>query len=455
MPRQSTIRALRSIALFGVAIACFSVAASDRPANLPAPLTDADFPSPPTERVALGRHLFFDPILSGNRNISCATCHHPDHASGDGVPLSIGEGGAGLGPERLPLAGDNRPEQRIGRNAPPLFNLGARPVQVLFHDGRLEVEGDGDAGFRTPLGDSMVEGFSGLLAAQAMFPVISGDEMAGHYGENEISRAVRKGEITGAGGAWDLIAKRVAAVPEYAERFVAAYDHIERPDEIRFTDVANAIADFIAFEWRATDSPFDAYLAGDDDALTPKQKAGMMLFYGKAGCADCHSGNLLTDQGFHSIATPQFGPGRTARFESRAVDLGRMRVTGNPDDAYRFRTPTLRNVAATAPYGHTGAFATLDDVVRHHLSAATSFEAWTPADVILPDFPEATATDWAMHEDDDERARIVASLDLEPVTLSEKEVADLIAFLESLTDEDSLDGRLGRPDRVPSGLPFD
>ena len=432
-----------------------TIASDDRPLDLPPPLTDEDYRTASTDRIALGRLLFFDPILSGNRNISCATCHHPDLATGDGVSLSIGEGGAGLGPERKPSSGSNRPEQRIGRNAPPLFNLGAKSVRVLFHDGRLEAGSDGVDAIRTPMGDTMVDGFENIVAAQAMFPVVSGDEMAGHYGENDVSRAVRKGEITGPGGAWDLIATRVAEIPDYADRFLAAYDHIAAPDDIRFTDIANAIADFIAFEWRASESPFDAYLSGNTEALDADQTAGLKLFYGKAGCADCHSGSLMTDQQFHSIAMPQFGPGRTARFESRPVDHGRMRVTGNPDDAYRFRTPGLRNVAETAPYGHTGAFATLDAIVRHHLDPTASFESWEPDQTILPDFPEAEATDWAIREDQSEVARISASTALAPAVLTDAEIASLVAFLESLTDEDSLDGRLGRPDRVPSGLPFD
>lgn len=455
MNRRLTIRsACAAIAL--AAIAGLSAVASPAAlVDLPAPLTDADFDTPPADRVALGRLLFFDPILSGNRNISCATCHHPDFASGDGVALSIGEGGGELGPDRRPTVGDNRPEQRIGRNAPPLFNLGAKSFRVLFHDGRLEADPDGKAGFRTPMGDSMVDGFSGLVAAQAMFPVISADEMAGHYGENEISRAVRKGEISGPGGAWDLIAQRVGAIPEYADLFASNYDHIGAATDIEFTDVANAIADFIAFEWRASDSPFDRYLAGDATALGPREEEGMVLFYGKAGCSVCHSGSHLTDQQFHSLAMPQFGPGRTARFESRPVDHGRMRVTGAPEDAYRFRTPGLRNVAETGPYGHSGAYATLEGVVRHHLDPVAAFTAWNGAQVTLPDFPEAGATDWAVLEDADELARIANSVTLSPTVLTDDEVSSLIAFLEALTDEASLGGRLGRPDSVPSGLDFD
>ena len=102
-------------------------------------------------------------------------------------------------------------------------------------------------GIRTPLGQEMVEGFSGVLSAQAMFPVLSQDEMAGHYGESDISKAVRTGQLTGRGGAWDLISKRVEAVPEYREMF----DRVIGEREIDFTDISNVIAEFIAFEWRS------------------------------------------------------------------------------------------------------------------------------------------------------------------------------------------------------------
>ena len=131
-------------------------------------------------RVTLGQQLFYDPILSGNRNISCATCHHPKHGTSDGVSLALGEGAMGLGPDRHPGA-VNTPEQRLPRNAPALFNLGATEFSVMFHDGRLEADASQPGGIRTPLGQEMVAGFDSVLSAQAMFPVLSGDEMAGHY----------------------------------------------------------------------------------------------------------------------------------------------------------------------------------------------------------------------------------------------------------------------------------
>ncbi len=414
--------------------------------DLPRP--EARFRSAPPAAVTLGRLLFYDPILSGNKSVSCATCHHPNFATSDGVSLSIGDGGVGLGPRRR-VDPQNPPEQRVPRNAPALFNLGALQFTRLFHDGRLEVDAGRPSGLRTPLEDEMVHGFASALAAQAMFPVLSADEMAGHYSENSISKAVRMGRLTGPGGAWDQIARRVSGIAEYRQRFAALLGST-RP--LAFTDIANAIADFIAFEWRADDSAFDRYLKGEGDLPAPALD-GLRLFYGKAGCAACHSGQFQTDHDFHAIAMPQLGPGKAARFETHRRDTGRQRVTGRAEDAYRFRTPSLRNVAKTAPYGHSGAYATLDSVIHHHLNPVAALMAYDRAQAILPDLPGAD--DWAVLDDPVELQAIADSNELAPKMLSDEEVKALVAFLESLTDDVSINGRLGVPKSVPSGLPVE
>lgn len=422
-----------------------------RPAGLPSPLDEADFFPVDPEVAALGRLLFWDPILSGNRNISCATCHNPRFGTSDGVPLALGEGGKGLGPARR-VDPVNPPEERVARNAPALFNMGARGITRLFHDGRIERDPARGSGLRTPLEDDMMLGFDSLLSAQTMFPVLSQDEMAGHYSENEVSRAARQGRITGPGGAWDLLAARVSALPEYARRFARAYPEIAAGREIAFTDISNAIAVFVAAEWRADDSPFDRYLRGEAD-LPPAALRGMDLFYGKAGCASCHSGALLSDQEFWATGVPQFGPGKAARFETHSRDMGRMRVTGRAEDAYAFRTPFLRNVSLTAPYGHTGAFATLAGFLDFHLDPAKGLAEFDPAGVTLPDLEGAQ--DWAFMSDPAEVAALRDAIVLRPVSLAPDERAALLAFLEALTDESALPGRLGPPESVPSGLPLD
>ncbi|WP_306120423.1 MULTISPECIES: cytochrome c peroxidase [unclassified Roseitalea] len=423
-------------------------AAGAQATGLPAPVTDALYAPVDRAEAELGRLLFWDPILSGNRNISCASCHHPRFGTSDGVSLSLGEGGIGLGPDRR-VDPDNPPEQRIARNAPALFNLGAREFTVMFHDGRIEADPDRPSGLRTPMEDEMVEGFANVLSAQTMFPVLSQDEMAGHYGENEISRAVRQGLITGEGGAWDLIARRVAAIDEYRAQFEAVYPHVAEGAPVRFTDISNAIAAFIAFEWRSDDSLFDAVLRGEAE-LDGVAARGMKLFYGEAGCADCHSGPFLTDHGFHAMGQPQIGPGKAERFESHARDVGRMRVTGDPADAYRFRTPSLRNVALSAPYGHAGAYRELSAFVRDHADPKAGLAGYDASQAVLPVLDGAD--DYAVLNDTGEVSAIAGAVQIAPVALVDDDIAALVAFLNTLTDEAAAKGRLGIPDTVPSGL---
>lgn len=427
-------------------LAAGAAAAEDRPAGLPDPITDADY-APVNEAAArLGQLLFYDPILSGNEEVSCATCHHPAFGTGDGLSLSLGDGGIGLGPKRV-VDPANMPEQRVPRNAQPLFNLGAREFTVMFHDGRIEADPDKPGGLRTPLDDDMVKGFDSVLAAQTMFPVVAPDEMAGHYSESDVSQAVRLGMITGPGGAWDILSKRVAAIPAYASGFEAVYG--KTPDTIGFTDISNALAAFIAYEWRADQSPFDAYLRGTG-TLDPAQTRGMDLFYGEAGCSACHSGKFQSDQSFHAMAMPQIGPGKGARFETTIRDEGRYRVTGDPKDLYAFRTPSLRNVTRTGPWGHDGAYADLAAFVAAHADPVAALAQYDRSQVVLPHAAVLDAKDWRVMDDPAEVAAIAAADVTPPVHLSAEQVADLVAFLGALNDPSP--GRLGVPDAVPSGL---
>ncbi|MCO4847851.1 MAG: cytochrome-c peroxidase [Yoonia sp.] len=416
--------------------------------TLPQPLQDDSFNVTNLDEAKLGQLLFYDPILSGNRNIACATCHHPRLGTADGLALGIGEGGIGLGPDRR-IDMHNPPKERIPRNAPALFNLGAKEFTAMFHDGRLEIDESRKDGVRTPMGDDMVAGFASLLSAQTMFPVLSRDEMAGGYRENDVGRAVRRGLIAGDNGAWNLLAQRVAGIPQYARQFTAVYPDIDGPDDIAFTDVSNAIAVFMAQEWRADQSPFDAVLRGET-VLTGLAADGQQLFYGGAGCADCHSGALQTDHQFHAMGAPQIGPGKAASFEDHQRDEGRFRVTGNTADLYAFRTPSLRNVQWTAPYGHAGAHRDLASFIRDHVDPVAGLKRFERSQVDLLD---PTDSDFAVMEDTAQVAAIGAAVKRDPVPLSANEVEALVAFLNSLTDTASLAGRLGIPESVPSGLP--
>lgn len=438
----------------GLAAALAVAVAASAPlaGTLPAPPTDNDYAPVNLDEAKLGQLLYYDPELSGNRNIACDTCHNPRFATSDGVSLDIGEGGIGLGPDRHPDPKD-LPEQRIARNAPALFNLGAHTFAVMFHDGRIEADPSRPSGLRTPMEDEMVRGFASVLSAQAMFPVLAQDEMAGNAAENDISKLVREGRITGPGGAWDAIAARVSAIPAYRAMFVKVYPDIAAGRPIGFTDISNAIAAFVAFEWRSDDSPFDKYLR-HQATLPPEAMAGLDLFYGSAGCSTCHSGPFQTDNKFHAMGEPQLGPGKTERFETNERDLGRFKVSNDPEDMYAFRTPSLRNVTETGPWGHDGAHTDLRAFIRYHADPVAGAKSYVPQAVFPRDYA-AAKPDWAVWNDPAERAAILGAVKTKPVTLSDTEVDEIFAFLATLKDPVALKGRLGVPRSVPSGLPVD
>ena len=452
-------RAFRQICIAALGAVCCLTAtlpaqAGGRAGQPPiAPLTAADFNDFDPKLARIGQLLFYDPVLSGNRNISCGiscgTCHHHDLATGDGLALGVGEGGEGLGAKRTTGRGSDRIEKRVPRNAPALFNLGAREIRVLFHDGRLSVDGIFGNGFNSPAEEYLPQGLKGILAAQALFPLASETEMAGNPEENKIAGAAydRIDHV------WPMLLERVRGIPGYVDMFKQADEDIASAGDLSIVHIANAIGDFINSEWQVTDSGFDRYLAGDSSAMTEQARAGMDLFYGQAGCSGCHSGKLMSDQEFHALALPHFGPGRTRMFDPYVRDVGRMAESDRLEDAYRFRTPMLRNVALTGPWGHNGAYATLEGIVRHHLDPLAGFDGWKPDMVDLSDDERLAAVDFISFEDRRERARLRARVDIEPVALSDREVDALVAFLNALSGDS--EGRLGRPETVPSGLPVD
>lgn len=431
----------QTLGALGASLLC-SVTAVAGP--LPAPVTDADFHQFPPEMIELGRDLFFDPILSGNKNIACATCHHPSLGSADAMSLSVGEGGVGLGADRH-VDANNMPKSRIPRNAPALFNLGAREFSVMFHDGRTAKDRHAMFGIRMPEGRTLERPLPSALAAQNILPILSPDEMAGHPGENPVGDAVAEERILGPDGAWDILAKRVEGIAEYKTRFAAL-----GIKSLHITDIGTALSAFVGSEFRATQSPFDLYLNGEN-AMTETQLDGMDLFYGKARCSTCHTGSFQTDHNFHAIGLPQIGPGK----ESHAAyaDTGHGMVSGEADDMYRFRTPTLRNVTQTGPYGHNGAYTDLEDVVRHHLNAVQGLAGYDRNKAALSD--DMDADDWKAMDDFDEVMRIAEAIEISDVALDQSEIDKIMAFLGALTDESAGHRGLGIPASVPSGLPLD
>lgn len=396
-------------------------------------------PADDEAKVTLGRALMFDKILSGNRNISCATCHHPASGTGDGLSLSKGQGGVGASVSRSGPFDEHGDPILIPRNAPDAFNRGG--MHVMFWDGRVTQNDDGS--FSTPAGDELLPGLDNALAAQAMFPVTSREEMRGFAGESELGD-IADGQFR---AIWAALMERLLAIAEYRELFAAAFPGVA-PEDLTFAHAANAIAAFEIQHWTLDDAPFDEYLRGDDAALSSSAKRGAWLFYGSADCARCHSGALLTDEQFHNLCVPQLGPGK-AHGADGTSDFGREGVTGSAADRYRFRTPPLRNVAVTGPWMHDGAYTTLEAAVRHMLRPVDAAAGYDAAQ-LREEFRAVLRMDQTA-----DMVAAVAEDDVQHVTLSNAEVADLLAFLNSLTSPSIATlPTTDVPEQVPSGLPL-
>lgn len=326
----------------------------------------SDNPMTPA-KVELGRRLFFDVRVSADGTVSCATCHDPKRAFTDGRAIAEGIGG-----------------RRGVRNSPTLLN-------AMFSTGQFW------------------DGRAGTLEEQAKMPLINPDEMGNR--------------------SHDSLVERLAAIPEYTKQFQEVFG---RP--VTIGDFAKAVA---AYERTliSGDSPVDRYVAGDVSALNDSARAGLALFRGKARCGVCHAFNqnfaafatfpFFTDgnyrntgvavnfTGFNALARRAMAASRDeggiAFLEltkhERAGELGRFVVSGNTLDIGAFRTPSLRNIALTAPYFHDGSAATLEDVVRFYVKGGN----------------ENPNRDWQ----------------LEPVPLSESEQHDLVEFLKALTGYDA------------------
>lgn len=385
--------------------------------------------------VRLGQMLAFDKILSGNRDISCMSCHVPRFGTGDGKSLSVGTGAMGFGPDRSHPNGIFIP-----RNAPPLFNLDA--MQTLFWDGRVEVDAQGR--FHTPAGAQLTSGMTdlfefGAVSALAMFPVTNRAEMRGDAG-NELA-AYGDHDFT---GIWNGLMARLGQISEYRALFEAAYPGT-RFATMTFAHASNAIAAFFVDGLRFDNSPWDRFLAGNDGALTARQLEGARTFM-TLKCSICHSGATFSDQQFHNVAVAQIGPGQGNGASGRD-DFGRMNVTGDAADQYRFRTTPLRNVELTAPFGHDGAILDLREFVVHYSESDLKLQAFSDSGLepLLRGTLLPNATD------------ILATRDtlLQGVVLTDELVDQLMDYLSALTDPAARNPKHATPPRVPSGLPVE
>lgn len=343
------------------------------PAWLPRPVVPSDNPMT-AAKVELGRHLFYDMRLSRTGEMSCATCHRQERAFTDGRRTAAG------------ATGEVHP-----RNAMSLANVAYSPVLT----------------WANPLLDR--------LEAQALIPL---------FGEAPVEMGL-------AGREQQLFAV-LRADPEYRRLFAAAFP--EEQDPVSLGSITRALA---AFERTliSARSPYDRYRYGGElDALSASAKRGEALFFSeRLECFHCHGGINFSDTVRHErMAFPEVAFHNTGLYniDGRGTyppaDTGLHAVTRRLEDMGRFRAPTLRNIAVTAPYMHDGSIATLEEVIDHYAAGGR----------ILTDGPHAGIG----------RENPYKSSFLTGFTLTRQECADLLAFLHSLTDEAFLiDPRFGDP----------
>jgi cytochrome c peroxidase len=282
--------------------------------------------------IELGRLLFWDPVLSGNKDIACATCHHPDFAYADGRDLSLGTGSVGLGPARVDLSRGQIPI--VKRNAPSIVNtafngLDAERRRRRSQPSSREATLASVDPLRAPMfWDSRLRS----LEAQALEPLKARDEM--------------RGDAYSEAAAVETVVARLRGNREYNDRFKKVFGANTAIDD---RQLGQAIA---AFERSlvAMNSPFDRFRAGDVTALSTQQRRGMATF-DEVGCDRCHEGIMFSDFDLHA-------EGIRDNPKLTEPDAGTRR--------FRFRTPSLRNVTLTAPYMHNGMLKTLDDVLQFY-----------------------------------------------------------------------------------------
>ena len=409
------------------------------------PSAGRDLPDISDPVPQLGMKLFFSKSLSGDMDTACASCHHPALAGGDDLSLPIGTGALNpelLGPGRMHPSG----APTVARNAPTTFNI-AMWDQAMFWDGRCESRGktpganggDGE-GIRTPdcaFNDIDPRAGDNLVMAQAKFPVVAVPEMRGTSFEagsgNDAVRdhlAARIGDY----GEGQYVLNPDEWLPEFQQAFDSDEDAAAL---INFQNIAFAIGEYQRSQV-FINSPWRDYAGGNDQALTESAKRGALLFFrspdaGGAGCSQCHIGDFFTDEQYHVLAVPQIGLGKEDG-NTGDDDFGRFRETNDPSDKYAFRTPTLLNVEATGPYGHDGAYTTLEAMVRHVMDPWRAFENYDYAQI-----DPSISTENMRINTQKALAKLRADQEagttpFQELTLTGEQVDDLLAFLRSLTD---------------------
>lgn len=273
---------------------------------------------PTAEKIELGRILFYDPILSGDRDVACASCHHPSSGYAETLELSIGVNGQGFGSRRAFKTPNAIPFTK--RNAQSVLNTAFNGVDIF---------GDYDPQEAPMFWDLRVQS----LESQVLEPIKAMEEMRGlNYSEEEI---------------YPEIISRIEAIPEYQKYFERVFPEIE---PITMKNISRAIA---AFERTlvANNSRFDLYMRGDKTALSESEIEGFETFK-RVGCANCHNGPMFSDFKTHVISVPPTDK------------------LNEPDSGFQstfaFRTPTLRNLRFTFPFMHNGKLTSLKEILEFY-----------------------------------------------------------------------------------------
>jgi cytochrome c peroxidase len=388
-------------------------------------------------RADLGRLLWFDPVTGLNDDNTCGGCHSPTNGFGDTQSIAIGIDNNGI-------VGPDRRGPRNQRRTPMAINAAFFPT-LMWNSRFAALSGDPferGAGFSFPAPEGLSLSYlPHLLVAQAFIPPTERVEVAGFHfpGGNDDMRAE--------------VLRRLNASPGYRKLFGGVFASVRAGGPITFDHFGLAIAEF-EFSLVFADAPIDRFARGVPAALTPDEKLGAILFFGRAGCVRCHavagsSNEMFSDFRQHVIGVPQIAPsaGNVAFDGPRAnEDFGLEQVTGQRADRYMFRTSPLRNVALQPAFMHDGAFTRLEDAIRHHLNVEESARRYAPA-ALAPDLAGPTGP----------IEPVLARLDpllREPVVLSDQELAQLVAFVRTgLLDPAARPERLRRlvPHRLPSG----
>ncbi|MFQ3236228.1 MAG: cytochrome c peroxidase [Paraglaciecola sp.] len=404
-------------------------------------------------KAQLGMKLFFTKGLGGDFDSACVSCHHPVLGGGDDLSLPIGVDADSpnlLGPGRFHTTNgehfDGGPT--VPRNAPTTFNI-AMWDKVLFHDGRLESLGgtsgrsgaDG-LGIRTPdspFGEADSHAGATLAIAQARFPVTSAEEMKNFNHFSGLNNNEVRSNLAQRIGDYGDPLGGLMTINRWLVEFQKGFNNPQGTAEelITFSNITEAIGDY-EHSQVFVDTPWKAFVEGDDDALSLGAKRGAQLFFnsvekGGANCASCHSGDFFTDEKFYVIAMPQIGRGKgNGPFGND--DFGRYRETGLDADKYAFRTPSLLNTTATGPWGHAGAYTSLIDVITHHLDPQQAIDKYNYSQID----PSIQAVDMlknTQHALDQLAANAAAgSKSLEAISLTDLQVNNLAEFLLALTD---------------------